>query len=377
MLITHAHLKKFIEKLGWGQSKTIRYGSMVFSKENTSETIIIPVDEELADYNYIIDKSINYLSNTMSIDKNLLIEKIIFSEYDIVRFRLDTPLARDGTLPLDLWIKHYELTVSAVKSAAQNIIKEATKVSKFAPHQAASFANSCKIGQTEVGSYTTKAIIPIGGFQMSLPQLEADTSLASKPHGRQLSISLLQGFNIIEQASHELENTSSMPILADLSKNRTMANLVKRLCSSYEEVVDLSKNNADVCVNLDASSILPLGNIIKSSQPKIEARFIDHIKEINKVVSKDYLPKIDSFNGFITKLEKNTRDPNEIFGKVTLFAGDDRKINMILDEDLYRTALKAHDGKQPITVKGVLNYRKRRWHLDDIEDILVFERQLL
>jgi hypothetical protein len=375
MLITHLRIKKFIEQLGWKHSKTIRYGAMIFSKENISETILLPVDKKLSDYSFMINKAIDCLCSIMSIDKNLLKEKILFLDYDIVRFRLDTPLAKYGTLPLEIWIKHYELTVSSVKAAAQNIIKHTSRLSKFTSHQAADFANSCKIGQTEIGSYITKAIIPLGEHQVVLPMPDGiNTSLASKPHGRQLSISLMQGINIIGKASHELESTSSMPILTKLSENRTMANLVKRLCSSYEEIVELSKKNANLYINIEASNSLPLDDEIKLYHHKIESRFIDHVKEINKVISKDYLPQINSFNGFITKLEKDTSNPDEKFGKVTLFTGDDKKINMILGDELYKIALKAHENRQPIAVKGILSHRKRRWHLDNVDDIILFSR---
>lgn len=374
MKIKHTAIKKYIEQSGWKHTDTIRYGTEVYRKKNELETILIPVDTALSDYDFLIDKAIEYLSETSDSNKDLIYERIIFSNCDIVRFRLDTPLAKDGTLPLEIWIKHYELTVSAIKAAAQTIIKDKSKQNRFTTGQAASFANNCKIGQTEVGSYITKALIPLGTF--SSPLMDTiQTSLASEPYGRQLSVALMQSADIIERATSELETTSAMPSLEALATNKSMATLTRKLCSSYEELVELSKSKANLFIALQSSNELPINSHINSNISKIESKFIEHIKEIRNVISVNYLPKIDTLEGFITRLEQDTSDPEATFGKVTLFTGD-RKVNIILNEDLYKKALKAHEGKAPVNVRGILNKRSGRWHLDNVEDVLAFERQL-
>ena len=373
MTLEHNSLIKYIESLGWKHAKTIRYGTQVFSCARYDEDILIPTDTELSDYTYLLDMAVQHISKMSEISVRDVLEKISFQYFDIIRFRVDSHHAKDGTLPLDIWAKHYDLTVGSVRAAALNIVKNQKKT-RLTTGEAAAYANKCKIGQTEVGSYITKAIVPIGG-NFQIPLDEKLSPVEEQPYGRQLSVALLKSASLISRVSKELESTSKMPSLEELDGNWALASLTRKICSSYGDLVEVSNKDADIHINIQESSHFPISHHINNKTFIIESKYIDHIKEISKVISVDYMPKYDTIEGFITELKKDTSNPEVSVGTITLFTGD-KKVKIILEEEDYKIALKAHDLKTPISIAGLLNKRKNRWHLDDAKQLFTFLKQV-
>lgn len=370
MTLNHNNLIKYIETIGWKHANTIRYGTKVFVHEGYKEDLLIPTDHELSDYYYLLDMAVQHIAKLSEMSASEVFEHISFQFFDIIRFMVDGPYAKDGTLPLSIWTKHYELTVGSVKAAALNIVKKQKKT-KLTTGEASAYANKCKIGQTEIGSYITKAIVPLDNFQISLD--ETLSNLDDQPYGRQLSVALIKSASLISRASEELETTSKMSSLDELDGNWSLASLTRKICSSYEELSDAANKNANLYISIQESPHAPALHYIPNRITTIESKYIEHIKEISKVISVDYMPKHDTIEGFITELKKDTSNPEISIGTITLFTGD-KKVKIMLEEEDYKLAIKAHDSKSPVSVAGLLNKRKNRWHLDDAKQLFLFSR---
>lgn len=377
MKIKHTAVQEYLKALGWTHVDTIRHGTFVFRKNGVSETILIPTNRQLSDYKTLIETAINTISEAEQASVQAVRERILYQHFDIIRFKIETAHAKDGTLPLDIWAKHYSLTINSIRSAAHTIFsndKSKPTSKRITTSQAAAFASRCKIGQTEIGSYTTKAIIPLDNIRISLIG-GIDGDISDAPSGRQLSIAILNSANIISNAASQQNRTGDMPSLDELTNNNPLAKLTYRLCSAYEELCETSKNKTNLHISLQASQHVSTGTKAINTTSKIESKDIESIKFIRQTITKKFLPTIDTLEGFITKLEQDTSDPGASSGKITLFTNE-KKVSITLDDTLYKIALSAHAQKIPVAVRGVLKKENNRWQLENIEELIAYDRHL-
>jgi len=166
-----------------------------------------------------------------------------------------------------------------------------------------------------------------------------------------------------------------MPSLDELTNNNPLAKLTYRLCSAYEELCETSKNKTNLHISLQASQHVSTGTKAINTTSKIESKDIESIKFIRQTITKKFLPTIDTLEGFITKLEQDTSDPGASSGKITLFTNE-KKVSITLDDTLYKIALSAHAQKIPVAVRGVLKKENNRWQLENIEELIAYDRHL-
>lgn len=116
-----------------------------------------------------------------------------------------------------------------------------------------------------------------------------------------------------------------------------------------------------------------------TDRPRAVERFSEHDEPILRQASRAYRSGLpipgETLIGYVPRLN---REQHETGGTVTFHAkvdGIHRSVSAFLPHDLYRQAMRAHDQKATVVLRGDLERTGERWHLRNpsIKDVIVFE----
>lgn len=358
----------YIKSMGWEHKHTTRVESLVFVHKEYKDSILIPTDATLGDYEDLINDAVQRIADIEKTTVAKVKENIDFILNDIIRFRSDSPLANNGTLPLRAWEKHFDFTIRSIKVASSCIFKPTSSGKRLKPKDAASFASRCRIGQTEFGSYITKAMIPLGDYQRSI---HLENEAAKEPHGRQLSTAIAIGAHIVANASKDIHEHGKTDEFQKFDENKPLALICERMCSAFEDASVAFNDKLELSILLTPSPELPNVQINLQSPAVFSSRLISEIRAIKKIIAHDFIPKRLNITGFVTGLNQDTYKNDIDDGWIVLFDSARRKIHAKLDEEMYNTAIEAHRSKRPVSITGTINKEKRKYYLADPSDVVI------
>jgi len=367
-MFSSAQLISYLVSTGWVLTHVTRVKSKVFSHKDHTDTVIIPTDKNLGDYQELLAKALRLLSMFEEVSVDRIVEKVIFCKTDILRYKADSRFSRNGTLFLPAWEKHYEFTLRSIKAAASCIAKPTKKSKRLNSKDAADFASKCRIGQTEIGSYITKAIIPLGDYQ---PELGDESKASVLPFGRQLASSIVKGVRIVSAAAHEIQQRDGLFDSTQYNSDRPLMYICERLCSAYEDAAEAFNNNLNLSVALAPSPTLPLLHEDISTPAVLCSKFLVEIKEFHRVIARDFKPIFSTVTGFVVSLNSEVYKDDVDCGSIVIRDSDGKKMHLTLPTNVYKAAIKAHDSKRPISVCGVVRKIRRRFYIENPSDFTV------
>jgi len=364
---TAIQIKKYLEKTGWVHKHTTRVNSLVYGHTGYRDSVLVPTDKGLGDYKDLLSDLLQHIADYENEEVPKIEEKIQFLLKDVLRFRSDSPLARDGTLPLQAWEKHFDFTLRSIKVAASCIVKPTSAIKRLNSKDAASFASRCRIGQTEFGSYITKAIIPLGEYQESIHE---ENKAAKEPPGRQLSSSIISSAHVIANASRDLHNRGETEEFKKFNENKSLASICERMCSAFEDISAAFHDKLNLSISLAPSIDLPNVPVSIQASATIASDLIAEVREIRSVIVKRFIPKKENITGFVTNLNQDTYKNDIQEGSVTIFDGT-KKVYARFNVEMYNAAIEAHKSKRPVSLTGTLHKEKRKFYLVDPSDFLI------
>lgn len=351
------HLYSYFLSLGWNDyapPSTKNIFVMRKTIENQEEEIVIPRNQEFADFKLRLFEAVSSLSRLEHIEFNEILNDLLIADSDILRIRVTGSSVENGNIPFLDEIAIKEGLKKILASVACHVIDPKPFYKKLQKVEAETLIRACQTGQSEKGSYIIKIIFPpICATNINIP------SESKKPFPRkvaeQLMVSLNEIINCVESKDTPIKS-------AHFSSN---------LCLSLAEMKPI-ESKLDFEFSISWSDEIP----IDSQQPcraKIYDRFLpkiamigEQMKPQREVTQSDFVGKITSLNG--SENEQGLMEGEIILA--LLVDDESKKTKTYLNAEFYGLACDAHKRNSYIRVYGLFQEGLR---ISTLKDVSFFE----
>lgn len=342
---------KYLKDSGWNHFDTKRKDIRVFQKTMSDGKffqVVLPLERSLSDYSEAIMTAVETVAVAEESTSENLLMFLLNPNSDILKIRLCKKGIESGSILFDDALHLYENARKLIASAAMDVQNPKKYHRGRIDTAVNNFLNSCRFGQTEIGSYVLSVVCPLGNMdedgvyhKMSVFSTDCDDSFTRKVTCRVMD-NLLRIKKCIDEGEYRSLTDDDDPISANF----------------YEALAGLNLDSDDTSVEVSVGWTPSVKNdrctadSISFShdyyQPIIEA--IDRIKRFTDEKTR--------IIGRINKLESIPDVEKRISGKVSVVYIDDegkrRTVRAELDKNDYALALEAHSKGFYVEIAGTL-----------------------
>jgi len=123
--------------------------------------LLLPLDRSLGDYALRMADVVTGLARLEERPVDKVLNDLSMTSGDVFRFRVAGPVAKLGNLPLDEAIKLVQGSRQLLWSSAASVLHPQPLISQRPIRQVDEFIESCRLGQTERGSFVATVIAPV------------------------------------------------------------------------------------------------------------------------------------------------------------------------------------------------------------------------
>jgi hypothetical protein len=337
------NIRQYVQSLGFIKDNSITGKISVYHKDNYE--LIVPQDTRLGDYTNRIADIVLKLSEITNHKPNQIINELLIPPSDILKFSLKGQSTENGTVSLTEGISLLSSSKKAILSAACQVIDPQKYHKRLQRGDAESFLSSCRMGQTEYGSFVVTVSCPLNaGTQIILP------GVTEQPFARKVTTSLIKSI-------HEVVSAIDADDLARITSPEANSIITSaNLCDALLEMQP-SDNAGELIIASIWSKQVAFTDTFPSSVA-IRKDYFSQIEQVAKSLrptlesrSEDFIARVDSLHG---SLDAEGR----MYGDVGLvFLHDDEeliKARVNLSHESYALACDAHKVGKYIFIKGNL-----------------------
>ena len=351
-------LQGYVKSQGWVRGFRSR-NVMVYNWKGELDQVATPVDSTVRDFSELVYDAIRKLASFEDRSFLHVLTDVLNFDADVLRYRYIGTVADGGSLPLPRAFDMIEGAKKSILAAAHSVIERKRRHARLSRGDAVQFVESCRLGQTERGSFIFTIACPLG---RTSDQLGLATDEPDVPFGRQ-STMLLQ--RAIAELNSSIEN-DNLESLTDSESPIVSANLCEALLKMRPDderaALEFSSSWAAARTVEDAALRKPV--ILSYSEFEAIESVYESIEPERKLVTRRWLATVDVLRG--NDAEDGRREGEVIF---KLFDDDEGLVTAkaTLNADQYQTAYESHNPVQPLVVEGVLVRRPRRSILQGIK----------
>ena len=379
--VSPAAVRRYAIAQGWQRVEGVN-GKIALYRDPRSDLdqLIIPLDPGMDDYGTGMTDVIARLAERSGLLPIQILDDLFNSGCDVLRFRLDEPDSRRGSIPLTQSISLLGAAERALLSAACSVIQPQTFHPRLSRAEAEQLVKACRVGQTERGSFVLKIACPLDGFDLETvvskptplfdkipePEPQPGSHGGSEPFARKVTSLLMRSLGRIVGA---IDSDKTDSLLVDQPGQPILSvNLCEALLA-MQPTGDGSQ--LGVQTNWSRSFTAPPDNEV----PRSVLLRSDVFPEIEKVAlalrpSKD--PKLSNFIGLVDSLMGNPDPDRRVEGDVVflLFDADETiRARATLNADDYHIAWQAHGAAGFVSFRGKLIRERRSYRLEEISHL--------
>ena len=332
--------------------------------------LILPLKRELRDYTERLDDLVVALAAIEDRPVAQVLNDLTGPSADVFRFRLSADVATLGNLPLEEGIQFLRGGHDLLVAAASSTLKPHALHPVQAPKPVEEFIQSCRLGQTERGSFVATILLPVPP-EIGTPLLPFGDDVAieeTEPFPRRVATRLMTSLGVVARAI----DAGEAGRLLDAVSEGVSANLCEALTTMKppgdQGRLDIGVSWARTRPNL------PTGVPTTVSFPQENFAIV---QELGRKLRTRALPKRERFTGEVRSLQKAVRPLFEdIAGRITIATevdGHRARVKVELNEDEYRDACDAHRDQKRVAVVGIIrqDVRAREYELSEPSDFQV------
>lgn len=348
---------RFLTSRGYNRDGGNAGSANVYSHPS-GELLVVPTDRASRDYARRLRDIVElFVSARSTVDD--VVGRMVLPDSDVLRYRVETPETTWGQMRLHYTHEAMHAIYDLLQYSAAGVSSKRTdylRVSKAAK----SYAEQCRFGQTEYGSFVLKVFVPVDPIQAK--------DDVGEPFGRQSTQAVIENLDFLSSDRCEDPSEPLPPTL-----NRQVASAVHRLKPreqlgvsthvrvSYSPLVDdaglVPQPQQD-----DRVSELDLGPFIFSRAQSVR----DRLKNAEEF-------EAEILTGFIETLHKerpmrDTEQSHEVILDVK-FGSSRRKLRVRLLPRQYRNAMHWHDANTEVVVDAVIDKRSKVWSVFSLNDL--------
>jgi hypothetical protein len=336
----------------------------VFRNESGKD-IWIPSKRDIIDYKEGVDEVVDKISKYEEKSKGDVLQEMSLPASDILRLGVSNKETKRGTIPLKDGINLYEKSKRLLESSANSVEEPDKRYHKEYSHFSEKYAESCKIGRSEVGSYVAKIISPID-FNVQGDLFDEEVSFSRKATERL--------FRSIRFLSEKIEEGDYDSILnPEENEIKVSGDFCKSLSNMAPRV-----RGTGLMFKLDSTKTAPPPSDDTPTSASLEERHIPFIERIAEELEPSEELVDGTFSAQVDSLRGRPNEDGEMRGLVRLemlvsrFSGS-VTASIKLPPDLYQTACDAHKEGGEVEVEGTLRLKEEKNRIHRFEEFRRFE----
>lgn len=328
----------------------------------STDYLFVPLSDQPADYEQRLRDLVIGLVSIEERDFDTVVTNLRYARADLIRISLVSPRVGPGELPIEDGRKLFDSARDLMWSAACAAVQPRANFGPQAPATAKDYLDGVRLGQTERGSYVVTVISDVEppDQQALLPD---DAAHLEIPFERKVTTALMEALAATKVAAHKVINEQS-----DITE--TFEGVVERgvsanLCSALARMGE-DQSAAEVRIHMDWAASRPptvdtevAGINFEPSTLPVLAEAVQALRQLGPFDD-------EVVQGFVTGLNRG-KDEAAI-GSIVIEGtahGAQRNVHVELPDDQYHLAIKAHDDRHPVRIRGILAKRGRNWVLSD------------
>lgn len=354
-IIRYLELQGWHRRLNFPNEKLIVFdGPLDMNREEIQA--VIPANESFKDYRDRVAGLIYSLSEIEERPVELILKDMINPNVDRLQVRVISEMSKDGTLPLTYAanlvnsLKDFLVAAACAEENPQPFYHRATKTSF-------DYINSCRFGQTNIGSFiiNIESLIPtVVEEQLSLLHKED-----FEHFNRRVIKRVQKGLGYVKDSIKENEIT-----LITNYETGFNANMCEALLSLGHEKVNFDlEYSVDWSIGIPKPTDVP--DKVKIGHPDFV--YLENAARVlrgtNEVIKK-------TIKGKILKLAVLGAIQSDAFGKITVCTKQDNKninFTILLNSKHYKIACNAHRDNAEICAVGLVEKIKNKWEMTNPE----------
>ena len=358
--VSPAALSAYARALGWTRDEPWRDVADIYVGDGLPE-ILVPNTSAIGDFESAVATLIDTFSEVAGQNQLSVFRNLITADRDIIRVRATD---HDGSLTVnagaDLVCAARDLILAAACSLHDPKPLYRTGSNKIAND----YLQGVRLGQTEHGSFAITLLGPIVSPPIQVSPVN-ELRVEDQPFERQVVYRLVEALSAARRATDDT-NRGMTAAFQHAVDNGVSANLCEALAKLIRAL-----SRFEISISW-ASTWL-------TNRPQAVEGFSKHDEPILKQASRAFRSRFpvpdETLIGYIPRLNSGK---HETGGTITFHAkvnGVNRSVTAVLPHDQYRQAIRAHDEKATVVLRGDLERKGERWHLfnPSIQDVIVFK----
>src|ERR1700722_10651168 len=349
-------LVKYLTARGWillEPSKATDIAILRKTVDGQTDEIIVPRDQEFADYFQGITEVIRRISLYEKRSMEGVLRDLLTSHSDVLRIRITGKNVEAGSIPLLDERAIMDGFKKVLMASACYIIDPKSFYPKLQRSEAEQLLQNCRLGTSEAGSYIINVQIPL--YDAEYSQNEG----TDKPFPRKVAEYLMKSLNRVVTYVEEQNIAHTVNIDAfELNANLCLGLVELVLCESKTHLDFQMSWSNDVPVAADIPAKV---TIYDNYIPSI-AKLAHSLKPVKEVTQNTFIGKIKSLNGV-------ENENGQMEGDVTFsLLVDEESLTAkgFLTSQFYRDACDAHKDGKYIKISAILREKTRTSDLDQI-----------
>lgn len=360
----------YLSSRGWkteasaSSSKAVAY---VFPSESDAE-IFLPRDRDLADFVQRVADVVQMLAAVEERSPWAILNDLLIPPADVIRLQVTAPDSTLGLLPLDEGIHLIEGGRAMLLAAACSAHQPQSYYPRQAFKEATNFLRSCRLGQTERGSFVATIMAPVP------PQIERQKSFLgedeefafdTQPFARKATLRLMSALNHITNA---IQNASHDTILDGVNLG-VSANLCDAVAGMQP-----GGDQAHLQVRMSWSRNRPNVPTSVSANVSFSQTAFSIVKEVGRQLREEPSTRRTRIEGHVVGLRAEPSLIEDFQGVAILrsvIAGASARVQVALGREEYAIACDAHRDARQIVVTGLLHRETKLYRLLEPQDFSI------
>ena len=366
--IRPAEVAAYLRSHEWKQTETIQDKAIVWTKSADGAEeyeILLLLDPAMSEFARRMAEVMQTLEADEERSQIDILHDIAATTTDVARIRLQHGLIENGSIPLNYAAQMVEQARELMLASACAAIRPRALYAARKPQEAIDYLRGLRMGQTEQGSFVINVQSPVEPrLQQGLFPEDSET-FSEAPFERRVTLQLTRALAAAQKAATAASASGRFEPFSAAVTEGVSANLCAAIAA-----LGMDNTAEEVTIEMHWASSRPVA-------AKIPARFrfakgtFPLLREAAALL-RETAPVEDVFLwGTVIGLRRP--EAGEI-GQVTVAAWIDnspRNAQMFLNEADYETAVKAHAGRDIVTVNGDLTKEGRQYFLRNVRDFVI------
>lgn len=357
-------VKSYLLARGWERAPSKRTSVGIFRRpESVVDEVVLPLSSDFADLNQAMAGAVEEIARFEQRPAHQVLRDLLRPRVDRLRFAVEGRETTDGAIGLEDGIALLSGSRKALLAAACSVKRPQRFHPRMSLREAEAFVRSCRLGQTEQGSFVATVECALDVDDTS-PTLFEEKEF--EPFGRKATELLVRSVARVVDAIRA-DN------LDDVVKPPEGAPVVSaNLCEALAEMVP-GPEDANLRIGSSWSPVLPPPRDIPAVV-RVERQYRSAIEQVARALRPNASPEPDMYVGKVDALLGEPGHDGRLEGGVVLAAqveDEILKVRLDLGPDDYQKAGGAHLRGLFVSVRGRLRRGPRTHRLEEATDFMV------